>query len=920
VVAIGIAVNFFYYRNLYRQEMNYITGLLEKQTLLVGGDVEKANATFISDINRLNFDTDIPQFFTSPASRFAVTEKLKLFSAKYDNFVTEVKLYDTNRNEYTLKKDPETGEWLEQSFELHIQNEVFERERLVNTPRKYEYYMPLIVNGEITGNAVVSVDYVKYFTSLFDDFNLKDYQWQWVVDDSGTVIFNNFGAGIEYRQLGNIIQGIHNGSVSFDIHSAQIDGQSRQIISAYYSTQLLQRNIGIVFSTYTDFFQKNIARNSLFVVTISVVLVQLIISILIAYIRRQRKTMEQLAASEKLLFSLIDELPVGIIIHNKNREIIKANRIAARQYAYDGENEMTGKVFLEPSMTEANRYLSKNPSVTLAPEQLVVVKKEIGETLLCRRSLPITINGQEATLEMLLDISAGGQNMADIAQSEFLQRMSYEIKTPLNGIIGMADILAGRHFSGELGEVITLMYKSAEILLKIVNDIFDFSKIEQNNIILEEVPFNLHEELEWCAATAGKMMPASVKFNFSIDGDIPKTIIGDRFRLRQILINLINHSIANTNDGRISLTCKPASIERGVVTLLFTLADTGVPFDTAAINKVFGEHIIVNVNNTDTGNNTVFGSIIAKRLIEMMMGKIYAESPSGLDGSKGLKVTFSIPGFTAGQQAKNVPFSNITAFSHIKALAITGARNRDDETLGYLHRIGIDLKITTFHKSTISQIKNNIAHTDSKYNLVVIYDDTDINGFDVAAAIWDEKLSLNFILFIIAAKDKRGNYLRCATMGVDRYLVRPFEITELTQHIRALFPEIEAVMPHGINKSSLRVLVVEDNPMAQRVTGAMLKFLGYSFDTADDGYEACRKAGQQKYDLVIIDILMPGMDGFEAAQRITELNGGTVIVATSATARPDMTERLQHAGINEFLPKPVRIDDIKKVFAKYFKA
>ena len=923
IILLTILINFFYYKSLYNNQLNYIVTLLNRQAQLTGLTVDNTNNGFFSDFNQIIFDENLQQFFISEVDRHAAIERFKLFFSKFDSFILGIRLYDNQKNEFTLKRDPDTGLWLEQSFILHNQGEIIDKEILVERSNRFEYYIPLIDNNVAVGNMAVTIDYMSYFSALFMAFNLKDYQWQWVLSDSGNIIFSNVGIPIRYDQLNRIIRGIKEGAVESIVHNASIDGKNREIISAYYSTQLLQRDMGIVFSAPTDFFQKYIVRNSLFIVSISILLVQIVIIILLTRIKSQEKTILQLNASEKLLFTLIEEIPVGIIIHNKNREIIKANRIAAKQYSYATENAMTGKIFPESSLVDVNNYLSKESNSAFNPQQLIVIKKEIGNIVLFRNSLPITLKGEEATMEILFDItmfeSERKNEAKDIAQSEFFARMSYEIRTPLNGIIGMTEILDKYKFSDEVAEIITLLRQSSKILLNIVNDIFDFSKIESGNIILDEVSFNLRDELNFCTEQAKKSVAEKTKFYCNIDGNVPKSIIGDQFRLRQILINLVSHSIANTNEGQIHLDCKLKNIEHGVITLMFTLADTGVLFDKASINKVFGEHLHFDIKNIKSSDNTVFGAIIAKKLIELMGGELHAESPAGLVENKGLKVVFSIP-FLNNQLVKNVDIHNITTFEEVRALAIIGTQSKNEETTNDLHKIGIDLKITTYQKFTIDQIKNNLSFSDEKYNLIIIFDTDDLNGFEVAANIWENNLSGSLILFFITKKDKKGNYSKCITMGIDQYLIKPFEITELVQAIKASFPDItgKPTLPKSIDKSEVKILVVEDNLMAQKIMGSILKFLGYSFETADDGYEAYKKAIKQKYDLIIIDMALPKMDGFESSRRIIEHDKDALIIAVSANYSPEMIEKAKLVGIKEFLPKPVRVEELKRILVKYF--
>jgi signal transduction histidine kinase/CheY-like chemotaxis protein len=924
-----LLANFIYYKSLYNKQIKYIVELLDRQVQVIGLSVDNTNNGFLSDLNEISFMEDVVLFFHNPENRYRSSERLKLFFSKYQEFVTGIKLYDTNKNEFTLKRDNEskTGEWLEQTFVLHMQPEIFKMERLVQNNQRFEYYLPVLKNNEITGNIVVSVDYQKFFSEIFSEFNLKDYQWQWVVSDSGKIVYDNNGRKIEYSQLDHIISGITGGSVKNLVHNAVINNKKQEIISSYYPTRLLQRDLGLVFSAPTDFFQKYIIRNSLFIVLGTLLLIQVIICIFWLYIKRNNDEKQRLASSEKMLIKLIEEMPVGVIIHNKNREIIKANKIAANMYSFSNETDMIGKIFPETNVTGDYDYFSRNLAESFRPEKFVIIKKEIGELVLFRNSIPVTFAGEEADMEILIDVtmleSARKQEAkANVAKSEFLTRMSYEIRTPLNGIIGMTDILKKYEFSPEVSEIIRLLHRSTEVLLGIINDILDFSRIESGKMILDEVPFDPREEISYCMDLAKKNSSGrEVILNCIVEDEVPESIIGDPFRLRQVLTNLLNHALRNTERGEILLKCMLKSHSDGMVRLGFHLLDTGISFDKASLKKIFGEFINIETKTFRNSEESGFGTILAKQLVELMGGELSVESPSGLSGELGTKVSFTINAYTNIKSAKELALERIKSLEEINTLIITGNQNRDEELLGILHKLKLNISVTSFLKSTVNQIRGNLNKSEGIYSLVIIFDDEDFNGFDAAKILWENGLSDKFIIIMISSNDKKGNYLRSTTLGIDYYLLKPFDISELLNVLKNCFPFVEdpsLSVDIGRVRTDVKILIVEDNKMNQKVIGTMLKNLGYSFDTADDGYSGYLKARSVKYDLIFMDLIMPEMDGYESANRILEFDKNILIAAFTADNLPESKRKAELAGIREFIPKPVRIDELKRLFAKYF--
>jgi signal transduction histidine kinase/CheY-like chemotaxis protein len=928
VLAILLA-NYFYYNSLYNKQISYITELLNRQVQIVGLSVDNTNNSFLSDLNKISFDEDLLQFFANSENHFRASERIKLFFSQYGEFVTGIKLYDNKQNEYTLKKDTDTdsGEWLEQTFIVNEQAEIRDKEELIAENKKFDYYLPLIKDNTAIGNVVVTVDFQKYFNAIFTEFNLQDYQWQWVVSDYGDIVYDNSGKKNQYSSIKSITEGIQAGSFENLVHSTTIEGKRREIISSYYSTQLLQRDLALVFSAPTDFFQKYIIRNSLFIVLGTLLFIQLIIMVLLRFIKTQKTEIDRLTESEKMLYRLVEEMPAGVIIHNKNREIIKANRVAANQYSYASEADMAGKIFPEISLSDENNYFSKDLDSSFNPEHFIVIKKEIGEIVLYRNSLPLVFMGEEATMEVLLDVTMlesarKNEAKANVAKSEFLARMSYEIRTPLNGIIGMTDVLNRFELSNEIKDIVVLLRRSTEILLNIINDILDFSRIESGKMILDEIPFNFREELSYSTELANKSVSEDVKFVCTIDNRIPESIIGDPFRLRQILTNLINHSIANTDKGEIRLGCTLRGNKDGIITLGFELSDTGIAFEKSTLKKIFGDFVNVESHSKKTNDNSIFGTILAKQLVELMGGELTAESPSGMSGNKGLRISFTIPAYSNDRSIKDLDVSGIKSFQDVKTLVITGSQNRDEEVLSDLHKIGLSVKITTYQKTTINQIKANLNFPDDRYNLIVIVDEDDLNGFEPISGIWENNLSGGFVIMVITSDDKRGNFLKCITMGVDHYLIKPFDISELVEAIKSSFQYIEEKSSETEkegSKSDLKILVVEDNLMNQKVIGTMLKTLGYYFEIANDGNEGFVKATRQKYDLIIMDLIMPEMDGFEASRRILEHDKESLIIGFSADNMPESRRKAELSGIKDFITKPVRLEELKRLFAKYFK-
>jgi signal transduction histidine kinase/CheY-like chemotaxis protein len=927
--------NYFYYKNLYKRQIDYIFELLDRQTQIVGFEVDSTNNGFVSELTEIcmpldSKSQDMSRFFdrSVPQIQFTATEALKNFFSKYKDFVVKIRVYDDNFNEYTLSKDEGKNVWLESTYLSFEQRKIEKMETLLQSGNEFTYYAIILKkDGTTSGNIVVTVDYRKYFKALFSKYHLKENQWQWVLSDSGIIIYDNYPAKIQYGKLNNIVEELSKGSVSRETHEAVTNGKSFKIISSYYSTQLLQRDIGLVFSASTTFFQKYLIRNSIFIVIGTLMIIQFIIMVFLWYLRKQKSEMARLTGSEQMLIRLIEEMPVGVIIYNRNREILKANKIAAGFYSFEHELDMQGKIFPSTTLSDDNDYFSKHLGGAFNPEQFVIIKKEIGEIILYRSSIPFKFMGEDASLEILIDITMlesarKEEARANVAKSEFLARMSYEIRTPLNGIIGMADLLSKYNLSADIKDVVSLLRRSTEVLLGIVNDILDFSKIESGKMILDETPFNLREEIFFAVDLAKTQISGNeIEVVCSIDDKIPETIIGDSFRLRQILANIINQSVANTEKGEIHVKCRLKETKSGIITLLFEILDTGKSFDRSTLKKMYGDYVDSETVAFLSSDESGFGTLIARQLVEMMGGELTASSPSGLAGMMGTRVSFTIKSYSNERISKGLNFPEIKTMDQIKTLVITGRQGRDEDFIALLHKMGIKPSVTTFQKTTINQIKANMAIPLERYKMIALIDDEDFDGFDAARLLLENKLSAGFIMMMVSSNDRKGNYLKCLNMGIDHYLVKPVDKNDLYQSVSSSFVFLENISKQGeiqnVNKDLL-VLVVEDNKMNQTIIVKMLTSLGYRSEIADDGFIGYQMAITKKYDLIFMDLVMPEMDGFESTRKIMEFEKSNIIVAFTADNMPETHRKAELSGIKEFISKPVRLEDLKRLFAKYF--
>jgi len=460
--------------------------------------------------------------------------------------------------------------------------------------------------------------------------------------------------------------------------------------------------------------------------------------------------------------------------------------------------------------------------------------------------------------------------------------------------------------------------------MEIVNDLLDFSKIEEGSMMLDEVPFDLGREIDYCFNIAGAPARGNVNLTWEMEDNMPDKVIGDPFRFRQIITQLLNTSLEHTERGEISMKVSHEDAGDGEILLNFDLRDTGRDYTSTTLKKMFGEYVKSKTWSLKDYGSKGLGGQITRQLIEMMGGQLKPTTPSGLSDdpeNPGARFEFNIKLHSDIRTKKEYGADTVKQYSDIKTLVISGLKERDENLLSVLHKYGLSSYVTSWQKQTINLIKSNLEHVDERYKVIIILDTSDFDGFDVVKTLMENELHQGFLIIMISSNDKRGNYVKSIKYGIDEYLVKPYSINELINTISDRFPnlhsEFDKDLPDDVKKD-LRVLVVEDNLISQKVAVTILKNLGIETDIATDGQEGVDKAAKKKYDIIFMDLVMPGLDGYHASREILEQSPGTIIIALTADSTAESAEKAEIAGIQQFITKPVKQDDVRYILVKYF--